>query len=47
MIQIKTTLFRNLDKICEEHYNELQASIIRFAMPEVTFFYKHVFHMKH
>jgi hypothetical protein len=27
MIQINTTLLRNLDKICEEHYNELQASI--------------------
>lgn len=27
MIQIKTTLLRNLDKICEEHFNELQAPI--------------------
>lgn len=27
MIQIKTTLLRNLDKICDEHYNLLQATV--------------------
>jgi len=28
MIQIRTTLLRNLDKICDEHYNSLQAAVI-------------------
>lgn len=27
MIQIRSTIIRNLDKICDEHYNSLQASV--------------------
>lgn len=35
MIQIKTTQFRNLDKICDEHYISLKESILK-KLPSLT-----------